>query len=305
MTPDEIFDKKIKTLLAAEKKMRGGVATYQRELMQLIAVEYLPLFDVKDGIVTNSAKNNRLINSIDNIFDNLLKKLNADVLSVFAQGLIDASKLDAEYYRGLGFKKSVVNGILKNKVAIEATLGVTPKGRLRPKGYLFRLGQTTQVRNELKNYVLNSLINTDTSFLDFQLGFRNLVIGNKRVKGKATTGSLQRYFDQFAYDQFNNIDAANNKQIATNLGLGYFIYGGSLIDTSRAFCEKRAGRAFKISDAKTWKDDTTLIDQKTKDAYKPLIERGRYRCRHWTKYTTKVVYLDYQKRGLTGLKNAA
>jgi len=301
VTPDEIFDKKIKTLLAAEKKMRGGVASYQRQLMELIAVEYLPLFDVKDGVVTNSAKNQRLVNSIDNIFNNLTKTLNADVLSVFAQGLIDGSKLDAQYYRGLGFKKSVVNGVIKNKVNIEATLGVTPKGRLRKTGYLFRLGETAQVRNELKQYVLNSLINSDTSFLDFQLGFRNLVIGNKRVKGKATKGSLQRYFDQFAYDQFNNIDAANNKQIATNLGLEYFIYGGSLIDTSRKFCEKRAGRAFKISDAKTWRNDVDLIDQKTKDAYKPLIERGRYRCRHWTKYTTKVVYLDYQKRGLTGL----
>lgn len=300
-TPEDIFKEKIELLEKAETSMNSEVIKLQRAMYDLIIDEYLPQFDTKDGVVLNTDKNNRLINSIDNIFDKLQKNMQRDVLGVFVKSILESANLSAEYYEALGFKKTVVSDLLKNKVKLEERLGITPTGRLKKDGYLFRLGQTTQVRDELKTYVLNGLINSDTSFLDFQLGFRNLVIGNKRQKGLATTGRLQRYFDQFAYDAFNSVDAATNKQLATNLGLNHLLYGGSLIDTSRRFCEKRAGRAFTIAETKKWKNDPDLIDKKTKNTYRPLIERGRYRCRHWIRYITETVYLSYEKRGLTGL----
>lgn len=286
---DKIFDKKVKFLASAEKKFDDRVVKFQDELLDTILLEYLPLFDIENGSISNSAANIALLNSVDNYFDRLEKNLHRDVLGFFSSAILESTTLSAEYYVGLGFKRTVVSNILKNKISLESLLGITPSGKLKKDKYLYRLGKTEQARQQLKDYVLKNLTG-DVSFMDFQLGFRNLVIGNKRVKPLATTGFLQRYFDQYAYDKFNEFDAFTNNQFAAGLGLKHFIYEGSLISTSRNFCAKRAGKAFRISETKSWKNDPDLIDKKTKNAYRPLIERGRYRCRHFIKYITEELY---------------
>ena len=302
-TPEKIFQDKIDFLLKAEKRLDKAVAAHQRKLFDILILEYLPLFEVEDGIVLSSAKNDALLSKIDSLFDKLLNTMYKDVIGPFAADLLKSAEISAQYYVGLGFEKKVITKLLRTKVRLEKKLGITPKGRLRKDGYLFKLGQTPQVRQELLNYVLTNLTG-DVSFLDFQLGMRNLVIGNKRQKALATTGRLQRYFDQYAYDAFSQMDSVANSQLAANLNLDHFIYQGSLIDTSRPFCEKRAGRAFTVKETKKWKNDSNLIDKKNKAGYRPLIERGRYRCRHFIRYITKELYLDFKNRGLAGLKAA-
>ena len=189
----------------------------------------------------------------------------------------------------MGFEETVVAGILKNKVSIERKLGFTPTGRLKKDGYLYNLGRTDVARQRIRDFVLSG-ISGNQDFLDFQLGLRNIVIGNRRVKPVPVNGALEKYFDQYAYDAFNQVDAATNKQLASNLGLKHFIYEGSIIKTSRRFCEKRAGKAFTVEETKKWKNDPDLIDKKTKNAYNPLVDRGRYRCRHFIKYITEGTY---------------
>jgi len=192
-TPNEIFKEKVDHLLAAEKRLDKAVIAHQRKLFELIVSEYLPLFEVEDGLVVDSPANDALINKIDNLFAKLEKAIYRDVIGVFASDLLYSAELSAEYYVGLGFngfKKTVVDGLLKNKVRLEKKLGILPSGRLRKDGYLYKLGQTSSVRQELLGYVVNNLTG-DTSFLDFQLGFRNLVLGNRRVKGKVAPSRLQ------------------------------------------------------------------------------------------------------------------
>lgn len=287
---DIIFNKKMAYIANALGDTAKSVQKYQTDLLNLLLAEYLPLFELKDGVIVSSTANDGLINKIDNYFNKLEKAMYRDVLGPFSKKLLESASLSAEYYVNLGFKKKVVDGILNNKVALERKLGITPTGRLRKGSYLYELGKTNQVRQELKDFVLTNLTG-DTAYLDFQLGLRNLVKGNKRVKGLDTNGKLHRYFDQYAYDSFNSLDATANKQFAQNLGLEHFVYEGDIIDTTRAFCYKKAGKAFTVAESKLWVNDPDLIDKKTKDAYIPLVHRGRYRCRHFIKYITKVVYL--------------
>ncbi len=95
---------------------------------------------------------------------------------------------------------------------------------------------------------------------------------------------LQRYLRQYAYDSFNNVFEAGNNLAAQALGLEYFIYEGTVIDTTRPFCAKKAGKVFSTEEAKEWVNDADLIDKKTRGSYRPLIERGRYNCRHQIRY---------------------
>ena len=295
LTPDQLFSIKVKHLLNAETSMQKRVAKFQQKLYDLLLEEYLPKFDVEDGLIVNNAKNARLLAQIDTYFDKLSKEMYSGIIQGFAKDLKTAADMSADYYLALEFDKKLVNSILKDTINLDLKLGIDSKGKLNKKGYLYRLGQTDQVRQQLRNYVLSSLAG-DTPFADFQLGMRNLVIGNKRKKGLDTVGRLERYFDQFAYDSFNEIDAAVNSQFAQGLDLKHFVYEGSLIDTSRRFCEKRAGKAFTVEETKTWKDDPDLIEKKTKDEYKPLIHRGRYRCRHFIKYITEATYKFLKKK---------
>lgn len=293
-TANEIFAEKVAHLLEAEKRLDKAVIAHQKKVYELILSEYLPLFELKDGIIVDSSANDALLGEIDGLFKKLEKAMYRDVIGTFTADLLASAELSAEYYVALGFKKKIVTNLLRDKVRLEKRIGITPTGKLKKDGYLYKLGQTAQVRQELLSYVLGNLTG-DTSFLDFQLGLRNLVIGNKRKKGLATTGRLQKYFDQYAYDTFNQVDAVANKQLAVNLELEHFIYEGSLIDTSRKFCEKRAGKAYSVKETKKWKNDPDLIDKKTKDSYRPLIDRGRYRCRHFIKYITKELYDELTK----------
>lgn len=290
----QIFQDKLRFLQQAENRLITNVTKHQKELLELILTEYVPLFDLNDGTILNNAKNIALIQKLDKVFDKLEKNLFRDVLGVMVQDLLAATQLNGKYYIGLGFKKSVIDEILKDKINLETKLGITPTGRLRTDSYLYRLGKTGEVRNKLKDYVIKNLTG-DTAFADFQLGFRNLVIGNKKQKGLATTGALQQYFDQYATDSFAQFDAVTDKQFANELGLTHFIYEGSLIPTSRKFCEKRAGKAFTVKETKNWKNDPDLIDKKTKDSYVPLVERGRYRCRHSIRYITEPLYKELTK----------
>lgn len=288
-TPKELFEAKVAQLLKAEQDLDAAVVAHQQKLFELLVSEYLPLFDLEDGVIIDSPNNDALIAKLDAYFDKLEKAMYRDVLGGYATNLLQSAEASGEYYIALGFKRTVVTNLLRDKVRLEAKLGITPTGRLQKDGYLYRLGKTEQVRQQLKDYVIRNLTG-DTSFLDFQLGFRNLVIGNKRVQGLATTGVLQRYFDQYAYDSFNQLDATANKQLAANLELKHFVYEGSVIKTTRPFCRKRAGKAYTVKETKKWKDDPDLVDKKTKDSYRVLVERGRYRCRHFIRYITEELY---------------
>lgn len=283
-TANEIFLEKIAFMLKAEETMDASVKIIQRKLYTNILQEFMPKFKLIGGFIANTASNLTLLRQLDIIFDGVFKALNQDVLGTFASSLLKSTSMSAEYFVAIGFKKTVVDKILKDKVFLEKRLGISGNGSLRTDGYLYQLGKTDQVRQELKNYALRNLTG-DVSYLDFQKGFKELVVGQP-----GTNGSLQRYFDQYAYDTFNEFDEVANGQIAIELQLKHFVYEGSTIATSRKFCIERAGKAYTIEETKDWKNDANLIDKKTKESYSPLIERGRYRCRHFIKYITETVY---------------
>jgi len=289
-TAIEIFKEKLNLIAESETQLSANVLAHQLKIYSLILDEFYPLFDLKDGVIISSYKNDTLLNSIDELFDKLGNALNRDILTPVINNILNTAKLSGEYYKELGFTNNVVNTILNDKVALTRKLGFTVGGNLNKNGYLYQLGKTAQVRQQLKDYVLSSLTG-DVPFLQFQQGFKNLIVGNKNV-----SGAMAKYFDQYAVDSFAQIDSFVNKQIAHELNLSHFIYEGSIIKTTRAFCRKRAGKAYKVSDTVTWKDDSTLPDQKTKARYNPLIDRGRYRCRHGIRYITKALYDEFIKK---------
>lgn len=257
----------------------------QAELFDMIVADFLTGLSTADGVVANSAGNFAKVSAIDRLF-NALRRIGLGEaivsLNTMLGGVISAV---GDYFR-IAFAKGKVDAIAQSNAKIYARIGVKD-GELIPGGYLDRLAQADQLRNELKNFML-SAISQKTRLTDLTKGLSILIKGNKDADG-----FLQRYFRQYAYDTFNQVREIKNEEFAEGLGLQWFVYQGSVIDTTRKFCKKRAGKVFSTKEAKKWKDDPDLIDPKTKATYNPLIERGRYNCRHWIDYVSEetAIYL--------------
>jgi hypothetical protein len=264
------------------KSLEKNVSGLQNDLMQLIMSDYIGKFDVKDGKLVVSQKNLRLAAELDRIMDLFNSEFQQSVLKKTANDMLKMTGMSVEYYTAMGFSEKTLKSIEEKTGFISTRIGITKKGEIIKGSYLDSLSQNTEVRMELKDYVLNS-ISTAKPYNEYLKGFRETVVGGKEING-----ALERYYSQYAYDSFNQVEAAIENKFATELDLKYFIYSGGIIATSRAFCRKRAGKVFSIEETANWKCDPDLIGkpkgQKCDDSYNPLIDRGRYRCRHVIQY---------------------
>lgn len=268
-------------IAAAIGRLDKSVKALERELLDMILNDFLVKLDFKDGNLTASVSNLSRVTELDRLFERFFQLFVRGQLSEFASDLLKMWDLSKMYFDKTGHPAESIKKVASKVEIVQKRIGVTPTGRLVKGGYLAELGQTAAVRQQLKNYVLNA-INNKMSLADYTKGFRQLVVGNQNVDG-----ALVKYYRQYAYDSFNQVHEVANQTFAEGLGLKYFIYEGSTINTSREFCRKRAGKVFSTDEAKKWKNDPDLIEPSTRQSYNPLIERGRYNCRHFIRYISE------------------
>jgi len=281
---NDLFLRKENYIDSKLKGLEGDVRTMQRRLLELIMSDYIGKFKVEDGKIIVNEYNMRLAREVEDLMDRFSAKFQKSVLKDFAADMLKLTDFSSDYYKGMGFSEAKIKSIEEGLGFISERIGITDKGNIIKNSYLDSLSENSEVRKEIKDFVINSVAG-QKNYAEYLKGMKELIVGNELVEG-----ALQKYYSQFAYDTYNQVDSAINKTFADNLGLTHFIYMGSLIDTSRAFCIKRAGKAFSVEETKDWKNDPDLIDKKTKDTYNPLIERGRYRCRHSIRYISEELF---------------
>ena len=266
-----------------EKGLTGRVEKLQTELLKQLAaiLEWLE-FDGKR--LKNSPKNMAKLRRLEGVWSKFERELMDKELALFAEELLKVGQLTIGYYEATGLIKS--DAVKRVVETLREVIGIDVDGKLLAGGYLDRLGKTAEVRQQLRDYVLQSIV-SKRSLGDFRNGLGDLVVGND-----ATDGALQRFWRQYAFDTYNQVHEVANKTIADGLGLKYFIYQGSVIENTRQFCRVKAGKVFSTEEAERWKDDPDLIDKKTKAQYNPLLERGRYNCRHFLNYISESVAVE-------------
>lgn len=267
-----------------------GQAVEARLLEDLVA-RYLPILQLVDGTVAASAQNYASVAAMDAALVSYQRAMGA-LVDDLAQWSLEVATRVQDYFNAGGFNTQRLATVAKDFTKIQGILGIQPNGALLPGGYLDRLAQSVQVKQLLQQYMLQQ-VTTQASLASTTQGLRTLVMG---APGGTVNGALVRYLEQYAYDTFNQIREVRALEFAQELGLVWFIYQGSIIKTTRQFCRKRAGKVFNVEQTKTWKNDPDLIEKKTKDSYKPLLERGRYNCRHWLDYISAetAAYLKQQ-----------
>jgi len=293
---NKLYNRKENYITSKLKTLDKDVRRMQSNLFEMIMADYAGKFDVTaEGTLKMTQKNMRLATEIEVLMDRFNKLFQRSKLKNMANDMLKVTDYSKDYYAGMGYSGKTLGSIEKGMGYISQGIGITDKGNIIKGSYLDSLSQNAEVRKELKDYVINSVA-SGKGYNTYLKGFKELVVGNRQTKG-----ALQKYYSQFAYDSFNQVDAAINKHYADELNLEYFIYSGGIIDTSRAFCRKRAGKVFSVEETKKWKCDPDLIGKpkgaKCDDSYNALIDRGRYRCRHSIRYISEEMAFE-QRPGL-------
>ncbi len=275
----EKFEARISELVEAlDKRVQKMQEGTMRRLLEAI----VEMFEMDGANLKKSAKNIQALRKMERIFDGLERDIIRDELALFAAELLEVGGLTIEYYQATN--PAAKAAAVKNSLdLLRAVIGIDKEGVLLEGGYLDRLGKTAEVRESLRQYVVQSIVGK-RSLSQFQNGLRSLVEGNAE-----TDGAMQRYWRQYAYDTYNQAHEVVNSSMADELELQHFIYQGSIIPNTRAFCRKKAGKVFTRAEALKWKNDPDLIDKKTAATYNPFLERGRYNCRHWLNWISKDV----------------
>jgi hypothetical protein len=261
-----------------EKRLEGlgkSLRRLERDLLRLLLKDVLPKMDLAaDGKIRATARNLARLNLIDAVMREFAGDAARDLTKRFAEELLQVAGMNAEYYLLAGFDEAKVGRVVDDLRLVRAVVGIDDKGALVPGGYLDRLSKADEVRQAIRDYVVGSMAGGVLPS-DLATGLQNLVEGGKEG------GAVTRHWKAYAFDTYNQIREVQNLHMANELKLNYFVYVGGIIKTSRRFCIKKNGKVFSRAEADEWKNDPDLIDQATKGAYKPLLERGRNNCRHF------------------------
>lgn len=282
------FEKKIADY---EKRLSRRVLAIQAALFDEGIQPFLDELDREAGKIKNSTANIKRANKLEEVFNKFQAAEIDRELRTFAGELISVGALSEDYYKLIGFEatQKQLDAAIET---LRAVIGIDSNGNIQKGSYLWRLGRTDEVRAELRQLVVNG-ISAQTDYQTFAKGIRLYIKGNT---GQGINGAFEQYWRQYAYDTYNQANEIVSQHIAENLGFKHFVYQGSIIDSTRDFCRKRAGKAFTLEETKTWKNDPTLIDKKTKDSYNPIIERGRYNCRHFINWISEEIYIHFKSK---------
>jgi len=270
---------------AVKERIDKALRNAEGALLRRIIADVLPRLGIKEGALLGTISNMARVNLIERVFNEMGQDEINLILKDYANELIGITGKNAAYYFALGFDREKVAAIAENSNLIRSIVGIGTDGELLKDGFLYRLGRSDAVRERVKQYVLTSIA-TKQDLKGFQNGLKVLIQG-----GKGVDGALVGYWNNFAYDAFAQVREVDNLHFKNEIGLRHFMYQGGIIITSRDFCIKKNGKVFSEQEAvKNWPNDPDLIDRKHKATYKPLIDRGRYNCRHFLMWISEEMY---------------
>jgi len=114
---------------------------------------------------------------------------------------------------------------------------------------------------------------------------------------------LNRYIKQTTNDAVMTFNSEYIQTIAEDLGVEYYLYAGTVISDSRAFCVSRSGRYFTTDQVKSWANLKGWDGRmKGTNSSTIFIYRGGYNCRHQLWPVSKEQYEQAQERGRAGLR---
>ena len=301
----DILTEKQAYIDANRDKLEKIVIKLQSGLYDNVIAKVVVELDVKDGVILDTTHNYRVLADLDKVYKEFTTissaVISAQVITT-TTGLIDLGRNYFAVALDEAAKKGFDKVIYTTANKMNARIGVNQKGTVSG-GFIDSIVKDNSVNAQIKNYVSKAITGQiDTK--DFIKGLRDLIKGVPKevikdgVKEVIQTGAIEKQYQRYAYDLYQQYDRAYNVSLAEEFGMKYFLYQGGLIDDSRDFCAAHNNKVWTKEEAADWDvwmpymgeyPAGYVVKQKNLyeipsylgyPGYQPLIDFGGYRCRH-------------------------
>ena len=251
------------------KRLEASVSGAQKKLLEKFMEDFVYKLKTDDkGVIINNVYNRNLLNSLDNLFTEFTKKNAPILLNEIISGVGSIVNFNSKYFSNFEPESKLLPIRNKVKQSVAVWLGVED-GSASKNGYLNTLIENDTSRNMIKNIALKSVLSQD-GYEKTKASVKSVIDGDGE-----SLGAMQKYYRNFTYDLYSQVDRATAKTYADDLKFEFAIYEGGLIKTSRPFCKDHNGKVYHKSEILAFK----LPSAEPPD-YNPFFDLGGYGCRH-------------------------
>ena len=220
-TSDQLIEQILKTIDDAVTSFNSSMPNTQKRAFARV-IELLNELDKSNGRVKVTVKNIRLIRKIKQELEGIIvSKEYKRKVELFNIAFDEVSDLNAKYF-------STVTGEFDPKAIFEE---IKTQSIDSVKENLLTTGIRANVVNKLGD-ILSQNITTGARFEDLTDQVRLFLTDTKEGDG-----ALVRYAKVYTIDALNQFNAQYTATATDDLGLEWYKYVGSLIETSRPFCK--------------------------------------------------------------------
>lgn len=273
---EQILKNRIKQIEKFESSLQKNLTSFERNIYSLLLDKIITELSQEDGFTKFNTKNVNLVNKaskiVDEIFSSNVKGLRKDYLKQIKE--IQDSVL--QQYGGFLSKDKAGDFFKKKNNTLSKALGVIDN-KIQEGGFVHELFNLDPIKKELQQEVFKAVAG-QSEVSQLKKNLKKIVITNSQNRGVLN----KRIYNQIA-DSYTQIERAEAKFFAEELGMTAFIFFGTVINTTRPFCKSRANQVFLVSEAKLWKN-ISFVGKPVN--YNPIVDLGGYNCRHTPKFIT-------------------
>lgn len=246
------------------------VGSGQNWLIKALIDDLIDRLDKDGDKIKNTQANKRLLNMVDSLFNQYQKEAGLVVVKAVMDGINKIVDFNSRYFSTFGDRVKMGKIQEQVKTDLSSWLGIDKKGRLIVNGYLNKIVTDTSVRNTVKDMAIKAVVG-QAGYSETKSSFREFIAG----PDSGDTGALKKYYRNFVFDMFSQVDRVNSKLFADKLKLRFAIYEGGIIKTSRKFCIDHNGKVYHESEIAEFD-----ITEARPPGYNPFTDLGGYGCRH-------------------------
>lgn len=268
-------------LSVLEKKVKQG----EQDLLKKVLEEFVDRLDKTEaGRIKNTLANKRLLSMIDKSFNNFGKDFGVDMVKTVVDGVSQIAKYNYGYFTILEKDADLLPIQKEVFESLKGWLGIDQNGSVNENGYLKKLLGNLPIANEVRALSVNSII-AQKGWTETKRDMQRLIATNPE-----STGLFQKYYRNYVYDMYSQVDRATAMIYKNKLGYEFAIYEGGLIKRSRKFCIIHNGKVYHSTEIE--KFDPKVAKQPN---YDPFIDLGGYGCRHHLNWIPKSLAKIYGK----------
>lgn len=281
MTQEQYQKRLLQLLESAEKKFLSEIPSIEKNVYGRLILLIKDL-EIRNGIILNSTENIRKIGQIRRAVQNAF--IGKEYLKAVEEFIDVYDKIAAVQKKYFADNFEAIPNPAKldelHKMAKEATVR-----------HLTGSGIDADIIMEVED-LLRRNITSGGSFADMTTQLQEFMLGRGVVEHP---GKLMNFANTIAADAINQFSAQYHQLISHDLGLEWFMYVGSNLETTREFCEHLTKKKYVHESELTQilkgeiAGKQVKINPKTKLWYGAIpgtnisnfqINRGGYRCRH-------------------------